>query len=218
MYSFEGGAVFARVALIIALALASAGRATAADCPDRYDFADTTIDYYDPDPGQQGRIRGIESNHMNQDVRSLRRGQSTANASGDLRFVIGIIPNHPTALELVMRMAQRDRTDKLPEMQPYVVECWLHRATVFRPNDGTALMLYGIYLARRGRLDSAIEILERANTARPEDINITYNLGLLHFEKKDYQRSREFAKKAYAGGFSLPGLKKKLQQAGEWRD
>jgi tetratricopeptide (TPR) repeat protein len=209
--------VFRRLASVFVLSVIALVNGHAAECPDSYDFGQA-IDYYDPDPVLQARIRGIESNHMNQNVRSLQRGQSTASAAGDLRFVIAIVPNHPEALGLLMRLALMKRTDRLPEAQPYTVECWLHRATVFSPNDGTAFVVYGIYLARTGKVDKAISALERASTLKPDDTNVTYNLGLMYFEKKDYERSRENAKKAYDAGFPLPGLKNKLQQAGQWRD
>lgn len=207
-----------RLTLALALCTVVASAARASACPDRYDFASDVIDYYDPDPAKQLHIRGMERNHMNEDVRSLRRGQSTATASGDLRFMITTVPNHPDALSLFIRLAARNRTEHLPEAGPYTVECWLHRAVTFSPNDGTALMLYGTYLGRRGEVDAAIGALEKADSLRPDDMNIAYNLGLMYFDKKDYERSRQFAKKAYGAGFPLPGLKKKLEQARQWAD
>jgi hypothetical protein len=109
-------------------------------CPSTYPFTDDQWDYHDPE--RQARIRGIEGNHMNANVRGLIRGQSTATASGDLRFVISIVPNHPEALNLLVRMALRDRTDRLPETAPFTVECWLHRATTFRPDDAVPRLIY----------------------------------------------------------------------------
>ena len=206
------------VALALGFSILSVGSAAAVECPVSYPFSDDNVDFYDPEPRVQARIRGIESNHMNENVRTLKRGQSTANVSGDLRFVIGIIPNHPEALGLMMRLALRNRTDTLPETAPYPVECWLHRATVFRPNDGASLLVYGVYLSRRGKVGEAIAALERADELKPGDANVAYNLGLMYFEKRDYKRSLEYAKRAYGAGFPLPGLKNKLTQAGQWSD
>jgi tetratricopeptide (TPR) repeat protein len=207
-----------RGVVAFAVAMLSWGASFAAECPQSYDFSVDNVDYYDPNPALQTRIRNIESNHMNQNVRSLRRGQSTASAAGDLRFVLAIVPNHSEALTLMLRMALRDRTDRLPETAPYPVECWLHRATVFSPKDANALMIYGIYLGRRDKPVEAIAALEKANELRPDDSNISYNLGLMYFDRRDYAKSREFAKKAYAAGFPLPGLKNKLIQAGQWSE
>ena len=44
-----------------------------------------------------------------------------------------------------------------------------------------------------------------------------YNLGLLYVRKKDYDKARASADKAYGAGFPLPGLKNKLLEAGQWR-
>lgn len=192
--------------------------ASAQNCPATYDFSGRTFDFYTPDEAQQQHIRLVERNHMNEGVRSLRQGQTSSAVSADLRFVIGIVPNHPEALALLMRMALRDRTDRLPQTAPYTVECWLHRATVFRPGDGEAALIYGVYLARRGRVAAAISELERAEKLKPGDANVDYNLGLMHFEQKDYARAREYAKRAYGAGFPLRGLREKLQKAGQWSE
>lgn len=40
--------------------------------------------------------------------------------------------------------------------------------------------------------------------------------GLAYFDVGDYAQSMEHAKKAYALGVNLPGLKSKLVKAGKW--
>ena len=208
----------ARLLVGLALSVSLLGEAGAQNCPPTYDFDSGNVDFNSPDPVQQARIRGIEHNHMNEGVRSLKRGQSTASVGGDLRFVIGIVPNHAEALTLLMRMSLRDRNDRLPETAPFTVECWLHRATVFSPRDGTVALIYGVYLARKGRVNEALAELERADQLKPGDANVAYNLGLMYFEKRDYARAREFAKRAYSAGIPVQGLKEKLKEAGQWSD
>lgn len=189
------------------------GQAQATECPS-YTF-DDSVDYFDP--AQQAKIRGIESNHLNSNVENLVRGQSSG-VGGDLRFILNIVPNHHRAMTALARLSQRDRSETPAETGPYTVSCWLHRATVFSPTDGRSFLIYGVHLARLNKTRDAITQLEQADQLIPADANVAYNLGLLYFDLKDYSRSLEFAKRAYAAEFPLPGLRNKLVGAGQWRD
>jgi len=180
-------------------------------CPSDYHYNDS-VDYHDP--AAQVRIHGIEGNHLNADVENLVRGQSTSSASGDLRFILGYVPNHRRAMAALMRMALRDRTDRLPELGEFTVRCWLHRGTVYSPKDAEARMLYGIYLARNNMNKEAIEELEEASALLPNNSELSYNLGLLFFNQKDYKTSATHAKRAYELGYPLPGLRQKLTSVG----
>jgi tetratricopeptide (TPR) repeat protein len=182
-----------------------------APCEEQYEFYDV-MDYLDPQ--FRTRISGIEHNHLNSDVEQLIKGQSTASPGGDLRFILGYIPNHHRALSALMRLSLRDRTEMPAESGPLTVRCWLDRATVFSPQDGTSFMLYGIYLARN-RLDAeAAKQLEKAAQLMPDNVDVSYNLGLIYLELKDYDKAVAQAKLAYAAGYPLPGLKQKLAAAG----
>jgi hypothetical protein len=180
-------------------------------CPNRYEFGDV-MDYLEPQ--YQERIQGIERNHLNADVANLVKGQSTAHAGGDLRFIVTQIPNHHPALALLMRLAQQEQTEMPAESGPYTVRCWMHRATVFSPMDGTSFLMYGVYLARNGARDDAVHQLETAAKLLPNSAEVNYNLGLVHFDLKDYKTSQMYGKRAYELGFPLPGLKRKLATAG----
>jgi tetratricopeptide (TPR) repeat protein len=182
-----------------------------APCEQQYEFSDV-MDYLDPQ--FRTRIGGIEHNHLNSDVEQLIKGQSTASPGGDLRFILGYVPNHHRALSALMRLSLRDRTEMPAESGPLTVRCWLDRATVFSPQDGTSFMLYGIYLARN-RLDAeAAKQLEKAAQLMPDNVDVSYNLGLIYLELKDYDKAVAQAKLAYAAGYPLPGLKQKLAAAG----
>jgi tetratricopeptide (TPR) repeat protein len=76
--------------------------------------------------------------------------------------------------------------------------------------------VYGHYLIDRGDAAGARKQLELAREKARDDANLSYNLGLAYFDLKDYALAREYAKRAYELGFPLEGLKKKLQQAGQW--
>ena len=190
---------------------AQVNAAELAACPQDYEFGDV-MDYLDP--RYQERIRGIERNHLNSDVENLIRGQSTAHPGGDLRFILNYIPNHHRSLAALMRLAIRERTETPAESGPYTVRCWMHRATVFSPQDGTSFLMYGVYLARNGLRREAVTKLEQADKLLPENSEVNYNLGLVHLDLKDYKTSQMYAQRAYALGFPLPGLRRKLQAAG----
>jgi tetratricopeptide (TPR) repeat protein len=203
------------IACLLLFLAANVGAAGAplrlAPCEEQYEFADV-MDYLDPQ--FRTRISGIERNHLNADVEQLIKGQSTSNPGGDLRFILGYVPNHHRALSALMRLSLRDRTEMPAESGPLTVRCWLHRATVFSPSDGTSFMLYGIYLARN-RLDAeAAKQLETAARLMPNNVDVSYNLGLVYLELKDYDNAVEQAKRAYAEGYPLPGLRQKLAAAG----
>jgi tetratricopeptide (TPR) repeat protein len=185
--------------------------ATLAPCPANYEFGEA-MDYLDPK--FQDHIRGIERNHLNSDVENLIKGQSTAHPGGDLRFIVNNVPNHHRALALLMSLAIRDATETPAESGPYTVRCWMHRATVFSPQDGSSFLLYGVYLARNGLRREAIAELEQALKLLPDSSEVNYNLGLVYFDLKDYKTSQMYAQRAYALGFPLPGLRRKLETAG----
>jgi tetratricopeptide (TPR) repeat protein len=186
------------------------------DCPEFHDFS-AQINYLDPDPAKQRQIRGFEFNHLNADVENLRKGQS-ASIGADLVFILRIVPNHHRAMDVLMRLALRDRTPRPQGVPDFPVECWLARAVAFSPTDGRARLIYGVYLARIGKRALALSELLEAEKLTPGDVNVSYNLGLLYFEEKDYSRSLEYAHRAYSMGFPLPGLRQKLVKAGHWKD
>jgi tetratricopeptide (TPR) repeat protein len=69
-----------------------------------------------------------------------------------------------------------------------------------------------------GKKDAALDAFKRAYALLPDDAVVNYNLGLLYADRKDYEQALPYAEKAYALGFPLPGLKKKLVAAGKWQD
>lgn len=167
--------------------------------------------------GDWQKLKTVELNHLNDNVRTLTKGQSVTHPGGDLMFILGIFPNHVPALELLVRLAVRENTVK-PKGVGTPVPCTLQRAVAFRPDDPQPRMLYGIYLARIGENNEAIKQLEVAEKAAPDDANVLYNLGLLYFEKQNYDKALGYAQRAYARGFPLPGLKNMLSSAGKWRE
>jgi tetratricopeptide (TPR) repeat protein len=185
------------------------------DCPSDYDYS-ISVDYRDSK--WQTKIRNIEFIHFNTDVENLVRGQTMAAPGGDIEFLLRYVPNHHRALYSLVKLGLRDKTEMPYQTKPYTVICWLQRASTFSPDDGKVYLISGIYLSRLGRHQDALNALRDADRLIPEDENVQYNLGLVYFDLKDYDHSLEHAKRAYKLGFPLPGLKRKLQQVGQWRE
>ena len=163
----------------------------------------------------QVRITQVESHHFDADTESLIRGM-TGPPGGDIDFLVRYSPNHHRGLVALVRLAIRDKTTQ-PAGVKMPVECYLLRALEFKPDDAEVLKIYGTYLSRLGRASDALARFEEAEKLLPEDPVVAYNLGLLLTEKREFERARAYAKKAYAGGVQFPGLKDKLARAGQWR-
>jgi len=172
------------------------------------------FDYRSAPPEQRQLVEGT---HFTPKVESLAGGNTTISAGGDMGYTLNVFPNHHRALMALIKLSEKEKTDKPRDMQ-YTVACRFDRAERFRPDDATVKMLYGIYLMRKGKMQAAAEKLEQANALAGEDANILYNLGLAYFDLKQYDKALTNAHAAYALGFPLPGLRDKLKRAGKWSD
>lgn len=162
------------------------------------------------------KLRIVEGYHFNSDVEQLRKGQSTTNIGEDLEFVLRYFPNHSRALNSMMKLGKREKTDK-PRGNRDTIECWFERAIKFVPGDGTVNLLYALWLVHTGHKSAATEQLALARGAATDNANYAYNLGLGFLEVGDYESALEFAHKAYALGYPLPGLRDRLTRLNKWR-
>ena len=91
----------------------------------------------------------------------------------------------------------------------------LQAAIVDQPRNDVLYSAAGVMLRRLGRLEDAKAMLLQGNEAlngtSPE---ISYHLGLLYLELGEVDEAEKHAKVAYQLGYPLPGLRRKLQQAG----
>ena len=161
------------------------------------------------------RISQIESHHFDARVESLVRGMTSRFPGPDIEFLVRYSPNHHRGLAALVRLSLRDKTPK-PVGVDIPVECYLLRALEFKPSDVEVHKIYGTYLARLGRDPEALARFEHAEKLSPDDPVIAYNIGLVLTEKRDFERARLYAQKAYAGGVQLPGLREKLTRQGQW--
>jgi tetratricopeptide (TPR) repeat protein len=156
----------------------------------------------------------VENVHFTQEVEALRGG-STGQLGGDLDYTLRASPNHARALIAVANLGRKLNSDQLPGAK-FSVPCYFDRAIRFASDDPIPRLVYGTYLARAGKNREAVEQLELAVNLDQGNANIHYNLGLVYLDLKDYPKAREHAQRAYDLGFSLTGLRKRLEAAGQW--
>ena len=156
----------------------------------------------------------VERNHFDEGVATLRRTM-TAKFGGDIDYTLRAFPNHHRALFTMITLAEREKTTR-PAGARYTVECYLERATRFRPDDAMVRAIAGGYMIKLGKHDEALVALDAALALGTANANVYYNVGLSYFELKEYEKSLAAAHRAYAAGFPLEGLRQKLERAGKW--
>ena len=150
-------------------------------------------------------------------VEALIRGDSQRFPGADIDYTLRAIPNYHRALLAMMRLGEREKTDK-PRDVRYTVECWFQRAVAFRPDDALVRMLYSTYLNSKSRVPEATSQLEIATGYAKDNAFTHYNIGLHYFDLKNYDRALFQAHKAIALGFQQAELKDQLQRVGKWRE
>ena len=163
------------------------------------------------DPNNKGALYQVEHGHFPKYVEYLVHGKSDT-LGGDLNYTLLAFPNHHRALYSVIRYALNYKTNTL-KISP---ECYLQRALAFKPDDGVVHMLFGIYLHRKHKYKMALDQYLAAEKLEPKSAELHYNLGLLYFDLKEYNEAAAQARQAYAKGYPLPGLKRKLDRVGAW--
>lgn len=158
----------------------------------------------------------VENRHFTPEIEQLQRGQTTANPMGDVQYTLVKFPNHHRALYSAVRYSLTATSSGERRKYP-PAECFLQRAIAFSPDDSVPHMLYGLYLHRKGKLERSLDSYRAAEKLAPNDANLLYNLGLVLFDTGQYAESSRYAHRAYDYGITLPGLKRKLQQAGHWK-
>lgn len=158
------------------------------------------------------RLRLTEDHHFTPQVEMLVRGQTSPKPTPDIIFTLTYWPNHHRALNSLSIYSRRAEA-KGERLNP-PAECWLQRAVNFNSKDATSRMLYAIFLHRSGHEEDAQEQYDTARKLAPQDMSIAYNYGLLLIDMENYNEANELAKKVYASGFPLPGLRRKLAEKG----
>ena len=172
------------------------------------------FDYTDPE-AKAARLPIVEQYHFSPDVEELVRGKS-GSLVGDLDYVLRSFPNHHRALSAMARLGVREKSES-PEHSHFTIPCYFKRAIDFVPQDAITHLIYGNYLYETGAPGKALEQYREAEKIDPYNPNLLYNAGLVYFKLGDYDKALDYAKRAYAAGFPLKGLRQKLEKAGKWK-
>jgi hypothetical protein len=158
----------------------------------------------------------VEGAHFTAAVEALIRGStSSLGPGGDLDYTLRAFPNHHRALVSVMNYGEKVKP-RPPKDLPRSVECYFERALRFRPDDTVARMIYATYLAKNKREADANKQLDQVAAAANDNAFTYYNLGLIYFDIKNYDKALEHAHKAYGLGFEAVNLRDQLKKVGKW--
>lgn len=166
----------------------------------------------------QSKLHVVESNHFTSNVESLTKGES-GRIHTDIDYTLRAFPNHHRALwamsrYYLLKIAGASETSvlshNLKQTFPPPPECYFNRAKKFAPADGKVSYVYGIYLHKLGKLETALSEYRAAETASPKHAGLNYNLGLLLFDMGNYDEAQTYAERAEKLGYPLRGLQKKL--------
>ena len=157
----------------------------------------------------------VESAHFQSGVEMLKEGTSAKGATyADLNYTLRAFPNHHRALNTLIRFLSTNVDYRITSLSP--PECYFIRALHFSPKDATTHMLYAIFLHKLNKYELALQEYKKSEEYNPSNIQLEYNIGLLYFDMKDYEKSKMYALKAYAKNFPFQGLKNKLKEVGFW--
>lgn len=168
------------------------------------------FDYRDPDSRGEP-LKLVESAHFGSSVESLTKGQ-TGTLIGDLDYTLRAFPNHHRALNSV---AQYELRGGNLWINPSVrsAQCYFERAVAFRGDDQVVRMLYANFLVKSGRTSEGRAQYDEALRIAPGDAEVNYNAGLFFVSQGEVERAKKHAAVAYAAGYPLPGLRRKLAEA-----
>jgi len=158
----------------------------------------------------------VEGTHFTKDVENLVKG-ATGPLAADIDYTLRAFPNNPRALLSMSKLGLRQKTQTLPGAK-WTVDCYFERAIRWRPDDSLVRLVFGIHLTRLGRKDLARGQLEIAEQHPIDKASFYYNLGLAFLDIDDPDRALPLAWRAYELGYDLPGLRKRLEKLGKWRD
>jgi len=162
------------------------------------------------------QLKVVEDNHFTSDIENLRRGK-TGSLGQDLNYTLRAYPNHHRALIAMMNLGEKLKSP-LPPGAVIPVECWFERALRFKPDDNIARLLYATFLVKQGREADAVKQLEEVAKLAGGNAFTHYNIALVYFDLKRYDRSLEHAHISYGLGMQRRELQEQLQRADKWTE
>lgn len=183
--------------------------------------ADSVYDYYRvPEGNARVYVDQIITVHYTRAYESFaRKSTNNENTWNELNYVLSRVPNHPESLLLLVQVMR-----ELPSTAPeYALKFdrakkYFQNALNIDPKQADTRVLHGMFLQIDATtLSQAIEEYDTAIQLNPRNADAYYNLGLALVTRQDYEKAVIAAKKAYALGHPLPGLRNKLQAANAWK-
>lgn len=159
----------------------------------------------------------VEKYHFTPAVEALIRGSTSTRPESDLDYTLRAFPNHHKALMAIVRFGEKMKSPH-PSGLNYSVECYFDRALRFQPDDTIVRMLYARFLSKLTRPHEARQQLERATTLAGDNAFTHYNIGLIYFDFKNYDKALVQAHRAIALGFVQTDLREQLQLVGKWTE
>lgn len=157
----------------------------------------------------------VERIHFTPPIENLMKGGRDNPFGDDLAYTLRVFPNHHRALISLMRLAEREKTDK-PSYANHSVDCYFERAMRFTANDPIVRMLFAGYLAKKNNIQEATRQLDEAIRLSGDNPFTQFNVGLVFLDMKNYDRALEQAHRAAEMGFQRTELKDRLVAAGKW--
>ncbi len=158
----------------------------------------------------------VESTHFLPYIEAVVRGHTSTTPGPDIDYTLRAFPNHHRALISMVRLGEKEKTTK-PIGSRYSIDCWFERALRFRPDDTTVRMIFASYLSDTHRASAAEDQLEQAAILAKENPFTQYNIGLVYFDMKLYDKALFQAHRALALGFERTQLRDMLEKAGKWQ-
>jgi tetratricopeptide (TPR) repeat protein len=151
--------------------------------------------------------------HVERAAKNMAPGGDKGDIAPNFMFVLRRSPNHLPTLDLMSKWSLAGGRDaQFPSPK-----CFFVWASEFAPDDVAVWQRGGYYFWKGGDIDRAEKWWQQAVRVDPASADSHYNLGLLYAKRKDYAKAREHARVAYDAGYPLPGLRRQLERAGQWR-
>jgi len=132
----------------------------------------------------------------------------------NLNWALARSPNHYVALGGIVDWERSKR----PMAGYPSTKCYLFWARQFVPDDLNTWLITGNYYYKKNDFRRARAWYQDALTKQPDSAEAHYALGLVLFEEGDFDDAMNHARQAYALGYPLPGLRRKLERVGQWDD
>ncbi len=158
----------------------------------------------------------VERAHFTPEVEALIRGKTNNHVGPDIRYTLGMFPNHHRALVAAVRLTEKMKTDQPSGM--LTIECYFERALRFARDDLIVEGLYADWLIKKGRRAEAEVRIDQWLPKAENNPALQYSAGLLYLALGNPEKALAQAQRAQALGWPQKELAEKLRAGGHWRD